>query len=136
MACRLSDADREQIGLGRAAGESLRSIAARLGRHPSTISREVARFERWGQRYVPSLAGRISQMRHSRQGRCRRPKLAVDGALRAAVIDGLNRRYSPQQIAGWLRGAHPDEPEMWVSHETIYQAIYVQARGNLRAELS
>jgi transposase, IS30 family len=136
MASRLSDAERDEIGVGRAAGESLRSIAARLGRHPSTIGREVARFEKWGPRYLPSLAVRISQQRHARRGRCRRPKLAADSALRRVVLDLLERRYSPQQIAGWLRSAHPDEPEMWVSHETIYQAIYVQSRGNLRAELS
>jgi transposase, IS30 family len=136
MASRLSDAERDEIGLGRAVGESRRSIAARLGRHPATIAREVARFERWGPRYVPSVAVQISRQRHARRGRCRPAKLAQPGRLREMVLDLLERRYSPQQIAGWLRSQHPDEPEMWVSHETIYQAIYVQARGNLRAELS
>ncbi len=136
MASRLSDAERDEIGLGRAAGESRRSIAARLGRHPATIGREVARFEKWGPRYLPSVAVRISAQRHARRGRGRRPKLAAGTELRRVVLDLLERRYSPQQIAGWLRSAHPDEPGMWVSHETIYQAIYVQSRGNLRAELS
>jgi IS30 family transposase len=132
----LSDAERDEIGLGRAAGESIRSIAARLGRDPSTVSREVGRFGRYGQPYKPSVASLAAWQRHRRRGRCRRPKLAADGPLRSRVVELLERRYSPQQIAGVLRVEHPNEPELWVSHETIYQAIYVQSRGNLRAELS
>jgi IS30 family transposase len=132
----LSDVEREEIGLGRAAGESIRSIAVRLGRDASTVSREVARFGRYGQPYKPSVASLASWQRHRRRDRCRRPKLAVCGPLRSKVLELLDKRYSPQQIAGILRVEHPDVPEMWVSHETIYQAIYVQSRGNLRAELS
>ncbi|MFI6069922.1 IS30 family transposase, partial [Micromonospora sp. NPDC051227] len=134
MASRLSPLEREQIGLGRAAGESLGSIARRLGRSVSTISREVGRFERYGQRYQPLMAQWASFLRHNRSGRV--PRLAVDGPLRQVVLDLLRRRRSPQQISARLRVQFPDTPEMWVSHETIYQAIYLQARGNLRAELT
>ncbi|MEH0974362.1 IS30 family transposase [Micromonospora sp. CPCC 205546] len=134
VASRLSPLEREQIGLGRAAGESVRSIACRLGRSASTISREVGRFERYGQRYQPSVAQWASFLRHSRAKRV--PRLAVEGPLRRAVLDMLRRRRSPQQIAARLRWEYPLRPEMHVSHETIYQAIYLQARGNLRAELS
>jgi IS30 family transposase len=134
VAARLDAGEREEIGLGRAAGESIRSIARRLGRAASTISREVARYEGYGQRYKPRAADWAAWLRHRRP---RRPaKLVVDAALRAAVVDGLRRRYSPQQLAARLRIDYADRPEMWVSHETIYQAIYLQARGNLRAELT
>jgi IS30 family transposase len=133
VAARLSALEREEIGLGRAAGESIRSIARRLCRQPSTISREVGRFERHGQPYRPSVADLAAWQRHRRR---RRPgRLAVDGALRQTVIGLLRRRWSPQQIAARLRLEYPDQPEMWVSHETIYQAIYLQSRGQLRAEL-
>ena len=133
MGSRLSPLEREQIGLGRAAGESLGSIARRLGRSVSTISREVGRFERYGQRYQPLMAQWASFLRHNRSGRV--PRLAVVGPLRGGA-GYARRRRSPQQISARLRAQFPDMPEMWVSHETIYQAIYLQARGNLRAELT
>ena len=65
-----------------------------------------------------------------------RAKLVRDGRLRELVLGRLRERWSPQQIAGWLRSRFADRPEMWVSHETIYQAVYLQARGYLRAELT
>ena len=134
MAARLSMMERERIGLDRAAGASIRQIARNLGRAASTVSREVARFERYGQRYVPSAADWASWLRHRRD---RRPaRLAVDAVLRGLVVAGLRQRWSPQQIAARLRRDHPEHPEWHVSHETIYQAIYLQARGNLRAELT
>ena len=134
MATRLSAVERERIGLGRAAGESIRQIARCLGRAPSTVSREVGRYERYGQQYLPSAADWASWLRHRRP---RRPaRLAVDPVLRELVLTGLRQRWSPQQIAAWLRIEFPGCQEMQVSHETIYQAIYLQARGNLRAELS
>ncbi|MDI5941483.1 MULTISPECIES: IS30 family transposase [unclassified Micromonospora] len=134
MAPRLSAGEREEIGLGRAAGESIRSIARRLGRQPSTISREVARFECYGQSYKPAAADWAAWLRHRR---ARRPaRLAVDGPLRGLVIGLLRRRWSPRQIAARLRLDYPDQSELHVSHETIYQAIYLQSRGNLRAELT
>jgi transposase, IS30 family len=135
VAQRLSELEREQIASGRDGGESVRSIAARLGRSPSTISREIARTA------LPHLDGRYSSWwahRHAQEqaSKSRRvPRLARPGPLRTAVIKKLNRRWSPRQIEAWLRLEYPDQPEMHVSHETIYQAIYLQARGNLRAEL-
>jgi IS30 family transposase len=135
MAERLSELEREQIASGRDRGESIRLIAARLGRAPSTISREINRTA------LPHLEGRYSswwaQTRAVEQaGKSRMtPRLARPGALREAVVSRLNRRWSPRQIATWLRLEFPDQPEMHVSHETIYQAIYLQSRGNLRAEL-
>jgi IS30 family transposase len=113
---------------------SVASIARRLGRHRSTIGREVARYERYGQPYKPLAADWAAWLRHRRPRRV--AKLAVQGPLREVVIGLLRRRWSPRQIAARLRVDHVDQPEMWVSHETIYQAIYLQARGNLRAELA
>jgi transposase, IS30 family len=132
MAARLSAAEREEIALGRATGESVRSIARRLGRQPSTVSREVGPDERYGQRYRASVGDYRCYLRSRRPKRAR---LAVAGPLRAQVLALLRKRWSPQQIAARLRVEFPDTAEMWVSHETIYQAVYLQARGNLRAEL-
>jgi len=134
VASRLSELEREQIVVGRERGESIRVIAARLGRAASTISREIRRTA------LPHLEGRYSawwaQRRAEEQAlRARSARLAREGPLRAAVIDRLNRRWSPREVAVGLRLEFPDQPEMHVSHETIYQAIYLQARGNLRAEL-
>jgi IS30 family transposase len=134
MAQRLSELEREQIAFGLDRGESVRLIAARLGRAASTVSREVRRTA------LPHLDGRYSSWWAQAQaiGRARRervPLLARPGRLRQVVIDRLNRRWSPREIAVWLRLEFPDQPEMHVSHETIYQAIYLQTRGNLRVEL-
>jgi IS30 family transposase len=134
VASRLSAGEREQIGLGRAAGLSIRRIARCLGRAPSTVSREVGRFETYGQRYLPSAADWAAWLRHRRSRRT--PRLAAPGPLRERVLQLLRQRWSPQQIAARLRVDFPDQPEMHVSHETIYQAIYLQARGNLRAEVA
>jgi transposase, IS30 family len=133
MAARLSEREREEIGLGRAAGESLRSIARRLGRAPSTILREVRPDERYGQRYRGSAGDYRCYLRSRRP---KPAKLAQPGPLRDQVIAWLTQRWSPQQIAARLKQEFPATPEMWVSHETVYQAIYLQARGNLRAELA
>jgi IS30 family transposase len=70
------------------------------------------------------------------RARPKRAKLVVNTALRRQVLRLLRKRWSPQQITGWLRAQYPDRLDMRVSHETIYQAIYLQARGNLRAELA
>ena len=132
MAARLSDSEREQIALGRAGGESIRSIARRLGRAPSTVGREVAPDERWGQRYE---ARRASYRCYLRARRPKRARLATDGPLRRRVLTLLGDRWSPGQVAARLRVEFPGDREMRVCHETIYQAIYLQARGNLRVEL-
>jgi IS30 family transposase len=129
----LSFAEREEIAVGRAAGDSLRVIARRLGRSPSTISRELRRNADRGGAYRASVAHARAYARASRP---KPAKLATNLALRERVQDDLCRRYSPEQIAGRLRRQFPDDPEMWVSTETIYQSLYVQSRGALRRELT
>ena len=126
----LSLREREEIGFQLARGQGVRRIAAALGRAPSTISREVARNKVTG-RYVPSLA------QEQTWARARRPRAQkLDGlALREQVTTMLTDRFSPEQVAGRLKVEHPENPEMQVSHETIYQALYVQGRGSLRLEV-
>jgi transposase, IS30 family len=130
---RLSLAEREEIACGKAAGLSVRAIAAGLGRSPSTISREL-------QRNAAVYRGvyRATAAQARAEARARRPKsakLAVEGPLRQWVSRWLAERYSPEQISGRLVTQFPDRPEMRVSHETIYQSLYVQARGGLKREL-
>jgi len=128
---RLSPAEREEISRGLLAGESFRSIARILGRAPSTVSREV-RANGGRRRY---RAWRAELARDRRACRPRRARLARNPRLRRLVEQLLGERWSPQQIAQRLRHDHPDDPEMWVSHETIYQSLFIQGRGALRAEL-
>jgi IS30 family transposase len=130
---RLSFAEREEISRGLVAGESYRSIARRLGRAPSTVLREVRSLRR-GRRGYRAWRGEFRRDRAARRPRAAR--LARDGRLRRTVEDLLEQRWSPQQISARLRHDHPDEPEMWVSHETIYQSLFVQGRGALRADLT
>jgi transposase, IS30 family len=130
---RLSLSEREEIAVRHAAGDSNAQIARQLGRHPSTIGRELsARANRQG-RYR-ALAAQADAERKAR--RPKPGKLAVNGRLREQVQNRLTLRHSPQQIARRLVVEFPDEPEMRVSHETIYQSLYVQGRGQLRRELS
>lgn len=129
---RLSLAEREEISRGLGAGESLRSIARRLARAPSTISRETGR--NGGQRRY--RAWRAEQAAARRARRPKPAKLARNGRLRLEVERLLARRWSPQQISAWLRLEHPSEPEWWVAPETIYESLYVQGRGALRRELT
>jgi IS30 family transposase len=129
---RLSAAEREEISRGLRGGESFRGIAARLGRSTSTVSREVAGTG-GRRRYRAHLAEARAAARARRP---RRAKLARNRPLRHIVERLLEARWSPQQIAWQLRQDHPDQPEMWVSHETIYQSLFVQGRGALRAELT
>jgi len=128
----LSFAEREEIALGRAAGESIRRIAAKLGRSPSTISWELTRNA------VPGgyRATTAHAQGYARAGRPKPAKLATNLVLREKVEHDLEKRYSPEQIAGRLRQEFPDNPRMWVSTESIYQSIYVQSRGALRRELA
>jgi transposase, IS30 family len=130
----LSFSEREEIALARARGETIRSIARRLGRSPSTISRELKRnADRRDGRYRATTAHALAFERASRP---KPAKLATNLRLRQVVQDDLRRRFSPEQIAGRLRRRFPDDPEMWVSTETIYQSLYVQSRGELRRELT
>jgi IS30 family transposase len=129
---RLSQVEREEISRGLAAGESLRLIAGRLGRAPSTVSREV-KANGGRRRYRACRADRAAVRR------ARRPKpskLVRCSRLRAAVEAKLELYWSPRQISGWLVTEFPDDAEMRVSHETIYQSLFVQSRGALRKELT
>jgi IS30 family transposase len=131
-ALRLSLAEREEISRGLARDESLRGIARRLGRSPSTVSREVARNGgRGGYRACQADRGALRLMRRPKVA-----KLARCARLRAVVQAKLELRWSPQQIAGWLSVEFPDDAEMRVSHETIYLSLFVQSRGALRKELT
>ena len=127
----LQTAEREEISRGLAAGESVRRMARRLGRAPSTISREIRRHGGAG-RYRASAADTRAWARARRPKRCR---LAADRALGQLVAAALRRDWSPEQIARWLRMSFPDDPTRYVSPETIYRTLYVQARGALKREL-
>jgi len=129
----LSFGEREEIALGRASGESIRSISRRLGRSPSTISRELARNSDGKGTYRATTAHPLA---YERAGRPKPAKLVTNVVLRARVELDLEKKYSPEQIVGRLRHDHPDDPEMWVSTETIYQSLYVQSRGALRRDLT
>jgi len=130
----LTFSEREEIALGRAGGESMRSIAGRLGRSPSTVSRELSRNAGCaGQSYRATTAHALAYERASRP---KPSKLAVCLELRKLVEADLACKYSPEQIAGRLRVRFPDSPEMRVSTETIYQSLYVQSRGALRRDLT
>jgi len=113
---------------------SMRKIAEKLGRSPSTISREIARngYPR-DREYRPYAA---EHKAIARRARPRAGKIAACPRLRAAIQTMLDDRLSPEQIAARLRRDHPDDPEYRVSHETIYQALYLQGRGELRRELA
>ena len=127
----LSLAEREEISRGLSVGEPLRAIARRLGRSPSTISREVRR-NGGPARYRATASDQAAWDRALRPKPC---KLACSPPLARAVSAKLRRKWSPEQIAGWLRRSFPEEPHRQVSHETIYRSLYIQARGVLKKEL-
>ena len=131
-ALRLSLAEREEISRGLLAGDSCRTIAGRLGRSPSTVSRDVATN---GAR-VKYRAWRADNTAHRRARRPKTPKILACPRLRIEVESGLAHRWSPQQISARLVSDHPHDLEMRVSHETIYQSLFVQGRGALRQELT
>jgi IS30 family transposase len=125
--------EREQIADLRAGGASMRAVAAVLGRPASTISRELAGNTDADGRYRPYAAHRAAVARRARP---KSAKLATHQPLADYVQAGLDQRWSPEQICHALVLDHPEDQEMRVSPETIYQAIYVQARGGLRREVT
>jgi IS30 family transposase len=124
-------AEREEISRGVAVGEPCRQIAARLGRSPSTVSRELTR--NGGRRRYRAQAADAAAFRRAQRPKA--AKLVTQPRLRAVVEAKLALRWSPEQIAGWLPLAYPQDPVMRVSHETIYLSLFVQSRGALRREL-
>ena len=120
-ALRLSLAEREEISRGLVADQSCRAIARRLGRAPSTVSREVAGHG--GRAHYRACTADRAAWEHAR--RPKPAKLATHRELGALVAIKLKLRWSPQQIAGWLRREHPADAEFWVSHETIYTSLFV-----------
>jgi IS30 family transposase len=123
--------EREEISRGLCSGESFRSIARRLGRAPSTVSREVARHG-GGTRYRANHADYEASVSALRPKPCR---LALNGRLRQVVASKLALEWSPEQVSGWLRIRYPDDESMQISHETIYKSLFIQARGVLKKEL-
>lgn len=123
--------EREHISRGIVAEHSFRQIARELGRPPSTVSREVRRHG-GRQRYRATLADERAWQRARRPKVCR---LARSARLRHLVASRLRQDWSPNQIAAWLKLEHPHEPELQVSHETIYRTLFIQARGALKKEL-
>lgn len=129
----LSLSEREHIADLMREGQSLRAIGRATGRSPSTIKRERDRNSGEAGAYQPHAAHRRAVARRPRP---KSSKLARDGQLRTYVVDRLADHWSPEQISRMLPLSFPDTPEMRVSTETIYQAIYVQARGGLKRELT
>ncbi|MET9189082.1 IS30 family transposase [Streptomyces tendae] len=134
----LCDDDRIYIADRLREKATIRSIAAELGRSPSTISREIRRNNR-----TVGTRGQWHYRPHAAQARAdaRRPrpkpgKIGQNPELRAFIQNHLDLRWSPEQICQALRARFPDRPEMHVVHETVYQALYVQGRGELRRELA
>ena len=127
----LTLADREEISRGVVGGQSMRSIAARVGRAPSTISREI-------ECNGGSHAYRASEADNAAWDRACRPKhcqLFENKALAGVVTDKLWLLWSPEQISGWLKQTYPCDESQRVSHETIYRSLFIQARGVLKKEL-
>ena len=127
----LSLVEREEVSRGIAAGYTTRAIARGLNRAVSTVSQEVSRH---GGRALY----RAAEADLTAWDSALRPKpclLAKNRALQRIVAVKLKLDWAPQQIAGWLKDEYPGNPELWVSHETIYRSLFVQARGALKKEL-
>ena len=133
--CRRPDAltldEREEISRSLAAGSSLRAIAEKVGRSPSTISREVAR--NGGIKHYRAAKAEWNAWERAR--RVKPCKLAANEALKRLVAERLADDWSPQQISGWLAKTHGANSEMQISHETIYRSLFIQVRGVLEREL-
>ena len=124
--------EREEISRGLAAAASCRAIARRIGRPPSTVSREVRR-NGGRKRYRAAEAERATLRRHRRP---KASKLELSPRLLTVVRERLELQWSPEQISAWLKAEFPGDPQMQISHETIYLSLYVQSRGTLRKELT
>ena len=123
--------EREEISRGLASKLSIRQIAIKIDRAPSTISREI-RNHGGTKRY------RACQADEQAWIQARRPKpchLAQNPVLKNVVIDKLALNWSPEQISGWLKQMYPNDPTMNISSETIYKSLYIQTRGLLKKEL-
>ena len=127
----LTLSEREEISRGAVAGHSIRSIAELLGRAASTVSREIKR--NGGRRDY--RANKAEQAAWNRAHRPKICKLVENRALAHIVAKKLTQRWSPEQIAGWLKKTYPEDENYQVSHEIIYRSLYVQARGALKKEL-
>ena len=127
----LTLAEREEISRGLVTGDTIRTIATSLGRSPATVSREIRRNGGCG-RYRASRADQAAWERARRPKIC---KLVEDRGLARVVAGKLKQRWSPEQIAGWLKDIHPNDERKRVSHETIYRSLFIQARGALKKEL-
>jgi IS30 family transposase len=123
--------EREVISRELSQGNSPRCIGKMLGRHPSTIYDEINRNGGAGNYRAVDAQRRAESNRARPKGR----KLEESPRLHGAVNDGLRQKWSPEQISNRLREDHPDDRDMWISHETIYESLYLQARGALRTEL-
>jgi IS30 family transposase len=124
--------DREEISRGLASGHSYRQIGRLLRRPASTISREVA-VNGGRAAYRATHADRAAVKRRKRPKAC---MLATTPKLRQLVETKLEQKWSPEQIAGWLKLRYPDDAELQVSHETIYRSLFIQSRGALKRELT
>lgn len=127
----LSTSEREEVSRGLSAGLSIRAIARRLERSPSTVSREVNRNN--GRRHYRAI--KADERAWSRARRPKLCKLALHPRLNHLVATKLALDWSPEQVAGWLKNTFPERLDMNVSHETIYRTLFVQTRGTLRREL-
>jgi IS30 family transposase len=127
----LTLAEREQISRAMVEGQSVRSVAAQLGRAPSTVSREIKR-NGGRSNYRATEADGAAWDRALRPKHC---KLVDNLALARIVTDKLRQLWSPEQIAGWLRQTYPRDESQHVSHETIYRSLFIQSRGALKREL-
>lgn len=123
--------EREEISRGLAAKQTIRQIANKLNRSPSTVSREINR--NGGKiNYRANEAENRAWKAASRPKQC---KLEEDLLLKKIVSDKLSLNWSPEQISGWLKKKYPEDSSMWVSHETIYKGIFIQSKGVLNKEL-
>lgn len=127
----LSLTERELIADLYRTGTTLTAIGERLGRHKSTVKREIDRYGVNGEYHAYHAHHRAAENR----SRPKTLKLSTNKELRDVVEDGLRQHYSPEQISGRLRVDYPDDASMRVSHETIYQSVFVQARGGLKEEM-